>query len=242
MVFLEGILPASEAFREGVLAASSSAFALAGPGWLGCETNAALVSLTVILFLSGLRNLFHLVPWVGGCVIRWRGNLTLEHSVQLARERTYAAVVCLLGFCLLLDRTGFAAPSFVEDAAPGWRVPLRLGIAAGYLLLRRLAFSAVRFGRMPSETRKASHTALYNYFILVAAVCFLATGAMMVFGASDGTLRRLVTVLTVAGFALFSVRKLQLLGNSCSFLLSFLYLCALELLPAAGLIVAIELL
>jgi len=239
MVFLGEILPVGDAFREGLLAmpgASPEGVGAVG-GWLSCEVNAALVSLVVILFLIGLSDLYHLLPSLDGCLIRWRANVTLEHSVQLSRDRSTAAAVCLLGVCLILDRIGFCAPSFVSDAAPGWHVPLRVAVAAGYLLLRRIIFSLMRFGRMPSDARKASHMSLFNIFIPVSLILFLITGLMLVFGASDASLRGVTTVLCCVGFALAIVRKFQILNGYCSFLTSFSYLCALEFVPAAGLIV-----
>lgn len=237
MLVLQDILPAGQAFREGSLV-MPGASATSGPavaGWLGCEVNAALVSVVVILFLIGLRDLYYLLPSLGGCVVRWRANITIGHNVQLSRDRTYVAAVCLLGFCLLLDRIGFAAPSFVSASAAGWHVPLRLSLAAGYLLLRRLVFSLFRMGRMPSDARKASHSSLYNYFIPVALLAFCVSGIMMLFGASEESLRGVVAVLSAVGYALAMIRKFQILNGHHSFLSSFSYLCALEFIPAAGL-------
>lgn len=238
MDVLQDILPAVQAFREGALAVpEASGMAGGAGGWLGCEVNAALVSVVVILFLVGLSDLYHLLPSLGSCVIRWRANITLEHSAQLSRDRNYAAGVCLLGFCLLLDRTGFAAPSYVLSSAPAWRVALRLATAAGYLILRRVIFAIMKFGRMPSDARKASHASLYNYFISTALMLFFLSGMMLVFGASDASLQSVATILSGIGFTIAMIRKLQILSGYCSFLSSILYLCALEFAPAAGLIV-----
>ena len=236
---LQDILPAGDAFREGVLLMDGSlpAAAAAG-GWLACPVNAVLATAAVILFLLQLGELYSLLPSLAGCLIRWRGNIQVEHSIHQRGQRNLMAAAALLGFCLLANRFRFFNPRLVASLPCQWQVAAVAGFALGYLILRIVLHASFRPRRMDREAWKASGSALYNYFLLMMVVLLPVVGAMLVTGCGDGAVRVVTLCICSAAFLLFLVRKWQILGSSCTILATFLYLCGLELIPAAALIAA----
>ena len=238
MLPLQDILPAGQAFREGSLdlPAVAPSVAEAAPSWIGNEVNSAILALAAVLFLTVMRDLKDLVPATAGCAIRWRGNLDIEHSVHLSRERNWAALTAVLFFCIIADRFSVYDPGFIGRLAAGWRLPATAGVFVAYLLFRRLAHLPFHPRKMHSEARKAVYSSFFNYLLLLMAALLPSAAILLVTGAPDRTARVVFLVECSIVFILFLVRKWQILKADCYFFASFLYLCGLEILPAALLV------
>ena len=206
--------------------------------WSDCIVNRIGIILAVVLMVGGLRNYLRLMPDIWDCVSRSRGSIRLEHSVSTARSRDIAALILVLPFCLVVDRFGMYPADFVLSASAIWRLPVTLGIVAGYLVLRdiALALSGRRLGR--GDLRSAAHNTLLNYFIALCTVMLPSVGIILLTGTPEGTASTILLVETGAFYLFSTLRTIQILGSGHSVLSTFLYLCALEFLPAGALVAA----
>ncbi|MBR1869224.1 MAG: DUF4271 domain-containing protein [Bacteroidales bacterium] len=235
MLALQDILPAGQAFREGSLdlpATAPSVAEVAAP-WIGNEVNSAILALAAVLLLSVMRDLKDLAPAISGCAIRWRGNLDIEHSVHLSRERNWAAMTASLFFCIIANRFAVYDPGFIRGLPAGWRLPATAGAFIGYLLVRWLAHRPFHPRKMDSEARKATYSCFFNYMLLLSATLLPTAAVLLITGASVPVSKVIIIAECSIFFILALVRKWQILKSNCSFFVSFLYLCALEILPAA---------
>ena len=83
---------------------------------------------------------------------------------------------------------------------------------------------------------KAAKSSEANYFIFIVVLELVTTGLLTLFRADDSTVR-LVLLHELGILYIFAViRKAQILSTSCKPLSTFLYLCALEIIPTGMLI------
>ena len=63
-------------------------------------------------------------------------------------------------------------------------------------------------------------------------------GILSLFSCNDLTVKRFIYIETIAVYAVFLLRKAQILSMSCNPLRTFLYLCGLEFLPTSLLVLS----
>ena len=230
-----------EVFKSGRLEMSASPLTdLADAGaWGDLTVNRILAVVAVGLMILSLPDLLRLVPHLLYSFDRSRGSVELEHSLGTARTRNVAALSFTLPFCLLLDRYALVRPRFWEHIPASWSAPAVLGLLAAFLLVRLLCYVLFRPRRLGSEEFATLKHLPYNYFILMAALTLLTAGACSVFGVPDGTVRT-VLMWEIAAVWLFTwVRSGQFLAGHGIGFPTFLYLCGLEIIPAALLVAVV---
>ena len=199
---------------------------------LGC-------ALLILLLIPEIRNL---LPALGGCLTRSRGNLEVEHSLSVARSRDQCARLLAIPLLLMVDRYGLYSPSFVPGIGEPWlRLAVLFAALIAYFALRRILHTvllSIRGLRLNSESRSAITRGIYNYYICNVLVMLMSISILYVFNAGDGTVRWVLWSEMAAFWLLAIVRESQILHGFCSTLVTFLYLCGLELLPAGALIVS----
>lgn len=199
---------------------------------LGC-------ALLILLLIPEIRNL---LPALGGCLTRSRGNLEVEHSLSVARSRDQCARLLAIPLLLMTDRYGLYSPSFVPGIGEPWlRLAVLFAALMAYFALRRILHTvllSIRGLRLNSESRSAITRGIYNYYICSVLIMLLSISILYVFNAGDGTVRWVLWSEMAAFWLLAIVRESQILHGFCSTLVTFLYLCGLELLPAGALIVS----
>lgn len=197
------------------------------PLWTESAFNRSAVVVAVVLMLLCLRGFFFILPMLHGCLVRRRGNLELEHSVSISRVRNRCAFCLFPSFVLIADRYCLVSPRGLAFTA---------GILVAYLLLRA-GLSALFFvfnrGRTDCETRNAARRCLYNFFCLFMIPFTATLGLMVLAGAEDASVRTVMVVELAIVWAFALLRENHFLGNYCSRVATFLYLCSSELLPAA---------
>ena len=203
--------------------------------WADAVVNRVLVVAMLAAALLVLRDYLRLWPLLAGCMVRSRGNIEIEHSLGMARSRGRCALVGLGILCLLADRYGLYPAAFLAGIAPGIRAAALLGVAVAYLLLRGILAGIFRRKKLDAEARAAASRALWNYFLAVLPLMLLSAAAFWLFGVGDAAAKwtlwtELFVVLT---FTL--IREGQILRGKYFVLQTFLYLCALELIPLATL-------
>ena len=194
----------------------------------------------IILFL--LPELYKLFPSVTGCFIRSRGNIEVEHSISTARSRNLCARALVIPFLLASSRYGLFTPEFLAGWDRPWLNLAELtGIAAAFLAVRRiihamlLSIGKLRFGH---DELYAVTRGILNFFILFMLLALPSICLLRAFSASDIAVRMLLWTEMALFWGVSTVREGQILSSGCSGLATFLYLCGLEFIPAAGLIIA----
>ena len=206
------------------------------PGWGDFLVNRILVAAAVLLVLFTLKDIIKLLPSILACLDRARANASLEHSLSLARTRNLIALEMILPFCLIADRFSLYEPSFSRIIPDEAGIAVTAGAFIAYLLLRKMLFLLFRPLKMSSEAAGTVHHTSYNYFIAMTVLMMLTTGILTAFHCPDNVARAILLCLTAASFLFSLVRTGQILAYSYGTLSTFLYLCALELMPAGALV------
>lgn len=209
----------------------------ASPLWEDILLNRILALIAVILVLVVLADIVKIFPKLLDCVTRWRACISLEHSLSDARPRNTAAAVLALLISLLLDKYEIFHPDFADAVSPDIRVLLSIGAVAVFFLLRAVVFRVLDLGRMRSDERNAVKNTLYSFVIVAGLLMLGSFVALEMFKAPAITIR-ITTICEIALFWVLSLLKTgQILRSRVSGLTTFLYLCALEILPAAAVVV-----
>lgn len=200
--------------------------------WLALPGNRILLVAALLLLLTGLAEYLRIAPYIFRCVTRPREHAHIQHNMSLVYTRNYVAMCLLLPFCLISDRYLLYTPSFAGFVPTGWSVCVPAVAIGVYLLLRRLLFAVFKPRHFTSELEEAYHFAWYDLFILLVSAMLLTLAVLLPFSVSDLTVRTVLLVELAVAMALTIWHVMQILSLHCSVLGTFLYLCALELIPA----------
>jgi len=232
-----------ELFRSGTLEMSAEPWPTAGTGvlWTDFTVNRILACAAVLLLLLNLLDFFRLVPYLIYSYDRSRGALDLEHNMGLARSRNLISLCFLLPACLIADRYALMRPHFLAEIPPQWSVAATAGLLLGLLFVRDLCYLLFRPRRLGGELLAALHHNPGNYIILLSVLMLTTVGFCSAFHAPDTLVRTILLWETAAVWLLNMVRSTQLLAAKVSGFSTFLYLCGLELFPAALLVTVVVL-
>lgn len=200
-----------------------------------------VVVVFVILMILLLGTFLQLLPFIADSFFRARGSAALEYSVRVSRDRNTVAMVMMLPAFLLVFRYRLYDPAFLASQPGDARLWLIGACLTGYLVLR-LFFYLLLKPRRRYENYQVAHHASYTYFIILVLLLTITVGVLSLFKVSDSAMRMVLYVETGTLYLLFLLRRSQILSLSCNHFRTFLYLCALELIPTAALIVSAVLL
>ncbi len=205
-------------------------------GWNDLATNRIAVVLSVILVLFYLKDIIRLTPPLLYALDRKRGSESLEYNVSTARIRNTVALVYTLPFCLAADRCGIYRPDFWNLIPQEWSCAALLAVMLAYFLFRASCYTVFRPKKMNTEVLATLRHSLYNYFIILVSIAVPVIGILPQFSVPDEVTRSVFIALTGLAFALALVRAWQILKSRRSALPTILYLCGLEILPAAAVV------
>lgn len=225
-----------EVFKSGTLEMSAGPVeGLAqAPLWADLTVNRILCVIAIVLIVIDLLDYLRLIPHLLYTYDRSRGAETLEHSIGTARSRNVAALIQALPFCLMLDRYAILRPAFWHSIPAAWSAPATIGLIAAFLLFRRLCHAVFRPRRLSIETRDTLRHNLANYLLLLVPLQLATVAVMTLFRLPETAMRQVLTVEMLVVWVFSLVRSGQILGAHGSGLSTFLYLCGLEVLPAAA--------
>ena len=207
------------------------------PAWDTLLTNRILVVLAVVFVLMSIPNLFRVFPSLINCLRRSRGNVSLEHSVNLSHMRNLCSLAAVLPLCLSVSRFGLVSPRFFDLVNPLWHSLLVLGMLVIFLFLRHLLFIFFKPYKLSSENSDTVHHVLYTFNVLLVILMLSSIAVMLVLGTEEELVRK-VLLWEIAGMWFLSlVREGQIFASHFRGFSTFLYLCAFELLPVAVLVV-----
>lgn len=230
-------MPPSDIFIQGKLEMSAVPVQEATQAmlWDDFLLNRVLVVAAVLIGIAGLRDLLRLLPELLYCFSRPRASVSLEYNTSVVRMRNTAALISILPFCLLADRFGLFRPELWSAVPEEWSAPATVGVFLAYLLLRTVCSALIRPPRLSGTAADAVRRSPWNYFILLTLLMLLSVGLLYIFRPSDTVVRITLYAETALFFLLSLLRSGQILASGFSGLTTILYLCGLELLPAAAL-------
>lgn len=206
--------------------------------WSEVPSNRILTCLAVLIFLFNIRNLFSLFSPMIYSLRSARGQVDLEYNVSVSRLRNHIALVFFLPFCLLADRFELFPADFRAELNPNLHCLVSAGAIALYLLFRSLCQALLRAFSPGRDESTALKRSLYSYIISICPIMLLSGALLPAFGVGDAAVRIVLLCILGATLIVSYVRSFQILHAKSSSLLSFLYLCGLEFIPAAVLITA----
>ena len=196
-----------------------------------------LVVVSVLLFMLFLQNFLHILPYLADSVFRARGSTALENSVRVKRDRDIIALILLIPMVVIVYQFKLYSPDFIQSLSPEGGFWATAGIVMLFLLLRFLLTLWAK-PRRRSDNYMYAYRAGYTYFILMMILLLPSLGLLSVFNAGFAAVRVVLLVEIIVLYAVYLFRRVQILSGSCSTLTTFLYLCALEFLPCALLVVS----
>ncbi len=198
------------------------------------EILALISTLTVISLLKRLVNIF---PTLLACMNRWKESVNLEGSVKNSYDRDILAIAMVIPFCLTAERFRLYAPSFMEGPGENLHIGLTFGVFFAYCLVRILALTMTRTGKIDKKRCDIANKVSYTFFIILTLVLVATGGVLSFFDVEPEVTRDAMLWISAFIYALLLVRKTQIFSSGCSIFTSFLYLCALEIIPT-GLLIA----
>ena len=235
------ILPASDAFPGSrllapVLPAQDAVRELTQ--WSDSPVNCILIVAFTVLTMLYLPRLVSILPHLFAGMMRWRAILGQEASIRLSRDRTAFALVMTVPFCLVVSRFDLLPLDRTDLSDPGVKTLAVVGIFAVYALLRQFLIRIAETRRINHDLYRIANNSGFNFFILLTLFAILTAGVSLVFGINELIVKKILYYETVFFFLLFLVRKTQILTNACNQFTAFLYLCGLEIFPAALLVIS----
>ena len=194
----------------------------------------ALASLLIVILL--LKRLVNIFPSLMACMIRWKENANLQISLKMRTDRNLLAAAMFLPFCLTAFRFRMYAPGFMDGLADNARLGATIGVFAAYIALRTACSYLFRLRRTPKATFETACDSARTYFIVLSLLLMSIGGCLSFIEVPLAHIRTAMFWISGAIYLVFIIRKTQIFHSSCSIFVSFLYLCALEILPTGVLV------
>ena len=233
------ILPAARAFTSGTLEMPESA----GTGttaallqWSDYPVNTVSIVIFTLLAVFTLKNLINIAPLLLDSLSRWKACVNIDASVQLKSDRNTLGYIHVLPLALIADRFALIRPQILDFIPPSLHSLSTLGIVILWLLLRRLIFGICSMRVRRIETFRTAHKSFFNYLTLASILAIVTTGVLSFCRCDDGLVRTILLYGLGVMYIISFVRKRQILRSFCNPLSTFLYLCALEIIPTGALI------
>lgn len=189
-----------------------------------------------------LNDAIKIFPMILFSISRKRASAQLEYNVSSSRMRNALAFSLVLPFCLMIDRFGLYRPTFLQYISPAWTALLTTGIFYLFVILRSLIYKLFRPRRLGGLYEAALSKGSYGLFAIMVVLMLPTVAIMLLVGASDALIAKILLYEIAISFIYLLIRVAHILQLNYSALAIFLYLCALELAPAAMLVASARLL
>ena len=201
-----------------------------------------LAVIFTFLFLLNIRSFFKIIPSLLDSVTRWKGNLDLEDSLQLSGSRNIVALILFVPFCMVVYSHSLYRPDYMDGLTPEFQLAATTGTMLAYLALRTFLNWQLEMSSYHSKTFTAANRSFYNYAIILFAILFPIGGLINIFIEDKELTRVILFHIIVVTYIIYIFRRGQIFASACNPFTTFLYLCGLELLPTAALVVSAKLL
>ena len=207
--------------------------------------NAVFSGLAVIftfLFMLSAGSFLKILPSLWDSVIRWKGNIELEDSLQLSGSRNLIAAILFIPLCMTAYSHSLYLPDYMERLVPAARLAATCGTFIAYIALREFLNWQLEMSSYRSKTFTAANRSFYSYIIILFLLLFPTGGLLDVFAVDEATTRSILTYMAATSYIIYAFRRGQIFASACNPFTTFLYLCGLELLPTAALVISARLL
>lgn len=205
--------------------------------WTDCTVNIILVAAALVLFLIAVLNVIRIFPDLQLCITKPHGPAAFEHSVHKSRSRNFIAVLFIPAAAVLIDRLNLYRPSFLAPIPPEFSVAAMAGVLVLFRIVRNIFFSFTRKLRLRSDDAAALKNIELSVFVFLATFLMPVTTLLLIAGVDEKVLRSAVYIILGIGFFISLVRSGQILAGQYGFFTTLFLLMAIEILPAAMLIV-----
>lgn len=197
--------------------------------WADNPVNGILSVVCLLVVMCDIKDFFIIWKPLVPALARWKPLVSLEYNMQLSRTRNRLAGLLFVPFCLAADWAELT----------GLPLLLFAGVMVVTGLLKWTISRILAHKRVSQDSWNAAVHACFSLFIVLAVTVVLTAGILGAFRVEE-QVARIVLYVEIGLFALLSlVREAQILNSNCGPFRTFLYLCALELPPAAVLAAAI---
>ncbi|EJW95344.1 membrane protein [gut metagenome] len=185
-----------------------------------------------------LQRIISAFPLCLSCLLRWKENINIEHSVKSARDRNTFAWLMFLPFCLILYRYA-PCPEYLIQAGSVIRLIAVSAVVLLFLFIRKILSKIISPKKADSKILKAAYCSIYNIFPIAMTVMLLSLAGMNLTGIGIAAVKNVLLCEGIFFYTVFLLRKVQIFTNLCSVFVAILYLCALELIPTALLVASL---
>lgn len=200
--------------------------------WKDLIINRILVVSTLALVLIRLKDILWLAPQLLDNIFRTRGGNSFEYNLGLSHLRNRIALLCSLPFALIADRFSLFSPDYFSYIPNTWSALAMLATVLIFAIMRRTMFLVIKKKSINPNYLAAVKRGPYGIFIVLTIIMLATVGVFCVTGASDITIRHSLYAELAIVYLYSLIRSFKILGLFYSGLAVFLYLCALELVPA----------
>ncbi len=197
-----------------------------------------LALISIIILIALLKRLVSLFPSLMACLIRWKENINLESSIKQSHDRDILALGMILPFCLTVERFRLYSPAYMDGMNENFRILTISGVLIVYFIFRWLtSMIAQSFREKKRAYTLASRTA-YTFFIILTITLAAMGGLLSFIHMETEVITSAMLWVSVFIYTLYMLRKFQIFYSGFPILTSFLYLCALEIVPTGLLVVS----
>lgn len=208
--------------------------------WSDSPANAGIMIFSILLMLLYMRKFMNISRYLFGGFVRWKLIAELEHNMQMARLRDSMMFPAFVIFCTILARFSAFMPAPLEAFSPERKTLCVFGLFAALLIIRALLVLIAPTKRMGlgRDAVIVSNGAGRDFFIMMAAAlsAVLLVGTML--PGREALMTDIARYLLLALWLVFVLRKMQILSADAGLLRAILYLCTVEIPPAAMLVVS----
>ena len=251
------VLPASEAFVSGqllqdtfapspediFLPADSSAVTVPASvprqeSWTDSPANTGVMILCIVIMLAYMRKFMKVFPYLAVGLFRWKLIAELEHYIKMARLRDSLLLPSFVIFCTVLARFSVFMPAPALSFSPIVKTLSVFGLFASVLTVKWLLIMIIPSRRMGTsrDAVVVSVGAGRDFFLLMTAGLAAVLLAATFFPGREMLMGEVSIYVILSFWVLFLVRKMQILSADAGLLRAFLYLCSVEIPPAAMLV------
>lgn len=209
--------------------------------WRDSAPIQATIMAVVLILLFSVRKIISIMPSLLGAFIRVKENFNIEDSLRLRRNRNQITAMSAISITLIYARYKVLPLGSIGIDGP---VQTFAGTIAFFLILWGYRYAAcMLFSRFSPKDRayRTAKGASYTYFTITVALSCVTAFLLFISGTRDmGSIRTALLITAAVIYSVYLVREIQIfIHSACPAYIVFLYLCSLELLPAAAIITCI---
>lgn len=198
----------------------------------GIRILAAFACLAVLVAIPSITAVFSSLL---GCIWKWKESVNLYSSVSLSRHRNYAAAAIIPAFILLCAH--FRLIPWLNGYGEWQSLGYTALVFSAYIMVRFLCRKIFQGKELRPSYFSSAADAAYSFFLLAGLTMFFTLCICSAISLPYESVSKTFRVEIIALYAIFVLRKTQILSHYGGISSGFLYLCTLECLPT-GLLTA----